>query len=47
MMVNKTSGMMAEDIIITWHHLYAHEFHGGLDDLHPSSVSFGIIIKIK
>ncbi len=31
MMVNRTSGLAAEEIIITWHHLQAHEFHGGLD----------------
>jgi hypothetical protein len=30
-MVNKTSGLTAEEIIITGHHLQAREFHGGLD----------------
>jgi hypothetical protein len=39
----KSSSLMAEEIIITWHHLQAHEFFGGLAELHPSSVSFGIV----
>jgi hypothetical protein len=47
MMATKTRNMTAEDIIITWHHLQAHEFHWGLDELHPSSVSFGIVVQIE
>jgi hypothetical protein len=47
MMANKTSSLMAEEIIITWHHLQAHEFHGGLDKLNTSSEFFGIVIQIK
>jgi hypothetical protein len=47
MIADKTSGLTAEEIIITWHHLQAHEFHGGLDKLPQSSVSFGNVVQIK
>jgi hypothetical protein len=47
MMVNKTSGLMAEEIIITWHHLQAHEFlEVWMNCIHPVC-PLALFVKIK